>query len=96
VIGPFRVGDRPADPLDLTVERPGDAAPLSGFTTATVELVRPDGTTATWAGTITGAVVRSTFPAAFSVLGQHKVRLSLTGSGGTIERTGWAYFWVRP
>jgi hypothetical protein len=95
VIGPFRVGDQPADPLDLTVTRPDDASPMSGFTAASVELVRPDGTTTSWSGTITGSVVRSTFPAAFSVVGQHKVRLALTGAGGVIERTGWAYFWVR-
>lgn len=94
-IGPFRVGDQPAEPLELAVARPGDTDPLSGFTSASIELIRPDRTTASWAGTITSGLVRSTFPAAFSQPGQHKIRVVLTGPGGVTERTGWAYFWVR-
>jgi hypothetical protein len=97
VIGPFRVGDQPADPLDLTVERPDDSAPLSGITTATVSLLKPSGATASWTGTITGNVVRSTLPAGtLNEAGQYKVRLLLTGTGGVTERTSWAYFRVRP
>ena len=95
-LGPFRLGDLPADPLEIRVIRPGDTAPLSGITAADIEMMTPDAQLQTWGATIDGTTVRAMFPVAFSQLGQYRVRARLTGAGGVVERTAWAPFWVRP
>jgi hypothetical protein len=96
-LGPFRVGDQPADGLDLVIERYGDANPLSGFTSATVRMRRPDGTTQTWTGTLVQPnIVRSAWPTnPFTQVGLYRVRAELAGSGGILERASWVRFWAR-
>lgn len=93
-LGPWRVGDTPADPIELTVTRPGDPSPLSGFTTAMFRLSRPDGTVIEWAGTISGNTVSATLPGPFAQYGKHSLWLHLTGPGVT-ERTRAVHFYVR-
>lgn len=95
-LGPFRVGDRPADPLEITVSRPGDPDPMSGFNAAQIEMVDGAGVASEWPATIAGTKVSAVFPAAFAVTGQHRVRAHLTGPGGASEWTEWGRFWVRP
>lgn len=96
-IGPFRVGDKPADALDLVVERPGDDDPLSGFSLAEVQMMRPDRTITTWPGALTAPnIVRSSFPSAFTQAGLHRIRARLTGANGAQEDLRWVRFWVRP
>lgn len=96
MIGPFRVGDHPGDPLEITITRSADSAPMSGFDTARIEMLSPAGALTDWAATITGDVVSAAFPTAFALIGRYKVRAHLTGPGGASEFTEWARFWVRP
>jgi hypothetical protein len=97
-LGPFRVGDKPAEALDLVVGRPEDDTPLSGFTTGTVRMRKPDRSEITWAGTLEQPkTVRSSWPNdPFTLPGQYRVRAELAGNAGILERSSWVRFWVRP
>jgi len=97
LIGPFHVGDKPADALDLQVSRPGDDTPLSGFTACQFELMPPDRVLVSWAGALVQPdIARTTWQTAFTQAGLHRVRAKLTGPGSIQEYTGWVRFWVRP
>ena len=97
-LGPFRVGDRPADVLDLVISRPDDVEPLSGFTSASVRMRLPDESAQVWTGFLVQPnVVRSTWPTdPFPLAGQYRVRAELSGDAGVSEKASWARFWVRP
>lgn len=96
-LGPFRVGEQPADVLDLVISRTNDDAPLSGFVAAEVQMRKPDGTTASWTGSLVQPdIVRAAWPSTpFTVAGLHRVRAKLTG-GSAVEYASWVRFWVRP
>jgi hypothetical protein len=97
-LGPYRVGDQPADVLDLVISRADDTAPLSGFNAAEVQIRRPDGTTVSQAGSlIQPDTVRAPWPASpFTQVGLYRVRAKLTGAGSVVEFASWVRFWVRP
>jgi hypothetical protein len=96
-LGPFRVGEQPADVLDLVISRTADDAPLSGFVAAELQMRRPDGTITTWAGSLVQPnIVRASWPSTpFTQQGLHRIRAKLTG-GSAVEYASWTRFWVRP
>lgn len=96
-LGPFRVGEQPADVLDLVIYRDGDDAPLSGFTTGQIQMRAPNGIISSWGGALVQPnIVRAAWPTnPFTIAGLHRVRAKLTG-GQSVEFASWVRFWVRP
>jgi hypothetical protein len=97
-LGPFRVGDQPADVLDLVISRTEDDTPLSGFAAAEIQMRKPDGTVTTWtASLVQPNIVRAAWPVApFTVAGLYRIRAKLAGGGLVTEYASWVRFWVRP
>jgi len=88
-LGPFYVGQVPADTLVLTVTTDGTTVkPLTAYTGATIVMTDPDGLQVTTAGAVTldkpNGKVMYTWPGTshFAKVGQYKVQPFLTGAGG--------------
>jgi hypothetical protein len=80
---PFYLNDIPAEPF---VIEPPETIPLSEFTAATATLRKADGITETGlTATVEDDAVHVTFPpeSVLDVEGVHRLRITLTGPGGT-------------
>lgn len=85
--GPYWVGDRPRDQVDVLLVREGNVPNLSGYTTATIALTDPDGLPVDITGTnvVLGADrVSIDWPSdrsIFAKAGYHLLQIALTGDG---------------
>jgi hypothetical protein len=97
MLGPFRIGEQPSDALELLITRPGDDQPLSGFTSAKIQMRIPDGTIQEWnASLVVPNIIQAAWPSnPFTQSGLHRIRAKLIGSGSVNELASWVRFWVR-
>lgn len=89
-LGPWYVGDTPAQDIVVSVLRDGAPADLSGYTTGDVLLIAPDRTTfITWSGSVTVAGSSVTIPkptnSPFQRPGMYPLFVRLRTPGGITE-----------
>lgn len=96
-IGPFFVGQVPADPLVITIRdsATNNAKGLSSYTAASLILVNPEGTSVATSGgstslsDVSGGVISYNWPTTslFGSPGDYKFQVKLTGDSGITDYT---------